>query len=345
MPFARMISDLRQVLKAASSAEAGKRFLINLSDALAQRDLQLPLVDKAIRGTANLSGSGLTSWRAFLEQFSDVVFGDPDTYQFRGPLTEDVIGQWITVRSYADLVHSVRSTSGLTDNDVRTLFGVASLDGPLTGIRDERAEWLAEFLSDESNGIRFALARSFMNPVTGSPRFGPSWYSRWRPFRQSLPDPAPPTKELAGPLRDWLGLGHFRVKQPLFLFKTKRRLPSQELRAHRPTVFDGFDNKLYKHRSSASYASETSGSTIDIAKVRASAASPTSDLEGGPEIVSRGYWYSPDHVSCQYVGKAPPLNIHLDCTYLHKLMLPDGVSLDDVIERLANLIASSGGNP
>jgi len=115
------------------------------------------------------------------------------------------------------------------------------------------------------------------------------------------------------------------------------------MKAHRPTPWDGFDNPLYKHRAPAFRESEGCGSTADIEKLRM-AAEP-SDIEGGPEIVSRGVRFDPARFVCEYLGMSPSVGYGINEAPFHKVLLTAGRTMDDVLRQLLDRLAPLASVP
>lgn len=105
------------------------------------------------------------------------------------------------------------------------------------------------------------------------------------------------------------------------------------LDAHRPTPWDGFDNPLYKHKAAARRENEGNGSAADIALLRKFSA-PGSDVEGGPEIVSKGIRFDARLFVCEFLGLAPAPDYDIYEGPFHQVLLGVGETINDVIEHL-----------
>jgi hypothetical protein len=170
-------------------------------------------------------------------------------------------------------------------------------------------------------------------------RAAPSWYSRWGScaFRDQY---ALPSVEASGRFRDWLGLT-YGLDDPLFVVRARKPISADAMKAHRPTAWDGFDNPLYKHHTAPERLLEACGSTADLNKVRAHPSS-FPDIEGGPEIVSRGVVFHPDQFMCEYIGAAPEIGYDLYDAPFHALLLQAGRTIDWVIERVIQMLRPPG---
>lgn len=328
-------------MRGLSADEVGSRFLINLADCLLDGAIPARLAKDILNEIVARGETPPMSSDRILSLLGDIIFENPDAYQFIGPAPKAATAEWITVKSLGDIVLCMKPSSGLSPEELRQQLGLASLRGPHTGLEDEKGEEIAELLNAEANGYRFALAKDF--PIDGRSRFAPSWYSKWG----FIPGPRrwdfTPSTVFAGRLRDWLGLCQYGADHLLFVFKARQPFDVAELSAHRPTLLDGFDNKLYKHRCSAELRAAVTGSTIDIEKVRTGRIGLVGDLEGGPELVSRGLWFSAKQFTCEYVGRTPPLEMNPDREPAHTLMLADGFSLEMAIDAIVVAIDNERG--
>jgi hypothetical protein len=163
-------------------------------------------------------------------------------------------------------------------------------------------------------------------------RPAPSWFSRWCEFVSRHPGLSEPSRELAGRLRDWLGLVQYGERTPLFVLRTHDPTAVAEIVARRPTVFEGFDNPMYKHRAADEFNRQHYGSAADIVLARRPPGVPD-HLDGGPELVSRGVRFTSTRFTCVYVGRAPALDFDPFAEF-HPRLLPDGLTVADVLREI-----------
>jgi hypothetical protein len=329
---------LEDILIDLSQSEGGKRLLVNLFDSL---DAGHVLAERAYNVVTGLSVVGTVAWPMHKYQIASVIFSQPDDFQFHGPRPLYSPGEWMTVKSMADLLDFIRFEYGAIDADLQDQLGISDPTGPHHGLTDEHYQRFAESLSDEDSTVQFLLARSFPRPDDPSVmRPSPSWFSRWChcEFRDDLDLPS---KMASGRVRDWLGLP-YGEDEPLFVIRARAPIPIGEMNAHRPTPLEGFDNPLYKHRTTPDRDSEVCGSTADIVKLR-TAQTAGMDAEGGPEIVSRGVSFKPEVYTCEYLGKTPPLAYDLADSPFHQALLKAGQTIEGIIERLLDILRPPPG--
>lgn len=329
---------MKDTLIGLAQSEGGKRFLINLLESLHLGHVTREHVLEVV--TALRSPASPDSWDEHRLQIARVIFTRPDNFQFYGPPAVYSPAEWMTIKSMADLLFFLRRDDGSIDPTICARLGLTDPTGAHHGFRDEHYRRFADALSDGDDAVRFLLAHAFPSPANPAVRRpAPGWFSRWCGcgFRHSL---TYPSADASGRLRDWLGLT-YGMDEPLFVIRAREPRDVLSLRAHRPTPWEGFDNPLYKHRTTNVLDAEGCGSTTDLVKVRAGNGIDA-DVEGGPEVVSRGVVYDSTQYVCEYLGKAPQLGYDLFGGTFHQVLLRTGQTLDWVINQLTELLWPDG---
>jgi len=327
-PVMALLSDL-------AGSEGGKRFLLNLLGALEANHLAVELVRRLLGDIAGAQSPGnpLYPFHPMLEVLREVIFDTPDDYQFQGPPPASSEGIWMTVKSAENLAGMLRSDPAVPAARLRDILIGIDTYGPWNGLPDEALLRIEEAVNDPASDFGFVLARRIPRKrfaSSGAPdlRPAPAWFSRWCEFTKGHPGLTAPSGELAGRLRDWLGLAHFGEATPLFVLRTNGPCGVDEIVAHRPTVFEGFDNPMYKHRAADEFNRHLYGSAADIVLARRPPAVPDR-LDGGPELVSRGVRFASRRFTCVYVGRTPALDFDPFAEF-HPRLLPDGLAVTDV---------------
>lgn len=333
---------MERLLRQLAQDEGGKRFLVNLWQGMHTDQVPVRPVRRLLEAVlAAPKPSATDDWHPYLATLREVIFDDPDAYQFVGPRAYGGHGRWMTVKSASDLVELVRTTSGRPAKDLEHLFYPVKLTEPLHGRPDDTYRVIAEVLSESVTDLKFLLARvAFPASRAGvsktSPRAVPVWLSRWCSFEEAFPDCSLPSPKCAGRIRDWLGLTHYGVDVPLFAIRMRGVADSSTLPASRPTVLDGFNHPMFKHRTAETYDAEHCGTATDLDLIDKPPSGP-GDLDGGPEVVSQSIWYDPTRFECAYVGKTPRLPFYPFGNFHSRLIGIEG-DLDSIVGSLIDTL-------
>jgi hypothetical protein len=100
-------------------------------------------------------------------------------------------------------------------------------------------------------------------------------------------------------VRNWLGLGHMGIGEHLFAFiSTETAASICGTQVARPTVFDGIDNRWFKHRRLRRYG-DGWGRALDLDGLG------SADLDGGWEAVLAAPRFA-GQFRCVYIGRIRP---------------------------------------
>jgi hypothetical protein len=323
------------------NTEGGRRFLLNLYWGL-EDGLDPELVGTLIEHAARSVPTGeLDSFFPERAQLRAAVYDAPDRYQFKGRPPSAAQGRWMTVKSADDLRTLILQGLAPTEDLFSDIFPGVPVKESLRDLQESQLREIADAVNDPMNELNFRLALEWPAPPSsnlprGTQRQVPGWFSRWCVFEQTFPDLRIPAEEAASRLRNWLGLEKYGVGQPLFIIRTRQTLHSDELDAHRPTVLDGIEGLLFKHRIGVSFPWTGCGSAADMSLLSdkagdgAIAVGDAPDIDGGPELVSRNAHFDPAIHECMFLGR--PNGLPWDpFGHFHTFLLPPRTDLEAVI--------------
>ncbi|WP_213979221.1 hypothetical protein [Sphingomonas sp. dw_22] len=324
---------MRKLLEELKHTEGGRRFLVNLFDGMwPLEDLPSAIARQFLTDVGDLAThpSG-PKWHRWQPHFLSIAFGTPETFQYKGPEPLTTEGQWMTVKSAADIGELIRSSPWIDPVAADRRFSPYDLKAIPNTLRDADYEQLAANINDPLSPLRFRLARAFRRTPRARPRPAPVWASRWGEFAMANPGLPFPSTQSAGRVRDWLGLP-YDDGTALFLIRARAIFNAKRHMIRRPTILDGIANPLFKHRVDALRQKEGCGSTADLYRLRSAPSTPDM-LDGGPEVVARRMWFHPLRFECVYIGKAPAIDYDIFGDHLHVRLL-DARDLSAMVDHL-----------
>lgn len=335
---------MRTFIRGLEVTEGGKRFLLNLHDGLVgAQDIPSDTAKRflsAAAATAAELGPDNSSWHPLGGALSATVFTRPHSYQFKGPTSTEGNGHWMTIKSAADIGELILDSPWLAVTAARQHFRPYDLGGSFIGLSDDDHLRFAELVNDPTLRVRFRLARAFHSRALrrsgrNPPRPAPIWLSRWCLFKSAYPAICGPSADLAGRLRDWLGLSQYEAGTPLFALRARYPFDIRSFGGRRPTVLDGISNPIFKHRTER--YRDGCGASADIELLRQRPRHPDV-LDGGPEILARRIWFHPRRFECVYLGRAPELRYDPYAEF--HLRLLDSRDFNGIVNAISGVIAA-----
>src|SRR5215813_4128900 len=328
-------------LKRLGNLEGFQAILIILWDALQEESLAAGIVAEYIRQLINVAGTldlSTPDARAALQKkMLTIVFDDVEHFQCQVRLGTCDATAIVTFRTLGNIEYLVEGHRGLKEDLVsagapESCFNSsnASADAPPSD-----CEMLAECINEVGVGRNdFFLARDAM-PAR---RKRIVWFTHLVDLEQQLgPLGTTPRDPYAYRVRNWLGLGHMNVGEHLFAFVSTATPPTICGAAlARPTVFDGIDNRWFKHRRGSQTFADRWGRALDLDRLNAA----ERRIDGGWEAVITGPRFA-GQFRCAYIGRIKPPADKRDPPYDERALvqaLLAGRSYEQVLAKIDELM-------
>jgi hypothetical protein len=283
------------------SIEGFRAVLINLLDGLTDSTLDLKLVTEYLRELLTTSGDLKSSiFRNSLRmKMMTVVFDDVVRFQCRAALPKRTDSVLATFKGLDNLAWLIESHEGLKDKFI--IEGAPpncfNSSDPSTDVTDGECRQLADSINEICCQTQeFFLARD--TSPGGRKRL--VWFTDLANLADRLgPMPEIGSDAYAHRLRSWLGLGHVKFGEHLFGFiSTVKDIHGADLA--RPTVFDGIDNRWFKHLRAAGSYKDNAGRALNLDSLGTSGG----PFDGGWEAVTPAPKFG-GQFKCMYIGRVP----------------------------------------
>jgi hypothetical protein len=290
-------------LKSLGNLDGLRPIVINLWDALQEGSLDVDLIaefGRRVNEVARTVDLRTPNGRAVLyNRLLAIVFDDAQRFQCQVHLGSCEAPTLVTFRSLGNLGWLIESHAGLKEELIEagapaSCFNSSNVSADAS---TEDCEVLAECI-DEVGGERddFFLGLD----AAAAKRKQIVWFTHLADLEERLGGVTTrPRDPYAYRVRNWLGLGHMSIGEHLFAFiSTAAAAAICGAQVARPTVFDGIDNRWFKHRRLRPYG-DGWGRTLDLDRLE------SAELDGGWEAVMAAPRFAGQFL-CVYIGRIRP---------------------------------------